>query len=64
MIASEKKDYDAAVAAPERDDPVELNMQMRLVHGDETIADSNDGGFDAACEKFKSWVNAKYSSKM
>lgn len=64
VIASEKKDYDAAVAAPERDDPVELNMQMRLVHGDETIADSNDGGFDAACEKFKSWVNAKYSSKM
>ena len=62
MIAEEKADYEAAVAAPACDDPVELDMQMRLVHGDETIADSNLGGFDQACETFQKWVNAKYAA--
>jgi hypothetical protein len=36
-------------------------MRVRLVDGDELIADSDaDGGFQGACAKFKDWVRAKY----
>jgi hypothetical protein len=36
-------------------------MVVRLVHGDDVIADSRtDGGFQAACAKFKKWVRATY----
>lgn len=38
-----------------------LNMRTRFVHGDLLIADSaEDGGFDSACSKFESWVQAEY----
>lgn len=40
---------------------VDLGMRVRLVDGDELIADSDtDGGFQGACGKFKDWVRAKY----
>lgn len=39
----------------------DLNMTIRLVDGDEVIADSAaDGGIDAACAKFKAWVRQKF----
>lgn len=42
---------------------VDIGMRVRLVDGDELIADSDaDGGFVGACAKFKDWVRAKYFS--
>jgi hypothetical protein len=36
-------------------------MTIRLVDGDEVIADSAaDGGIDASCAKFKAWVQQKF----
>lgn len=36
-------------------------MAVRLVDGDEVIADSSaDGGLQAACAKFKAWVRARF----
>lgn len=40
---------------------IDIGMRVRLVDGDELIADSDaDGGFQGACAKFKDWVRAKY----
>lgn len=42
-------------------DDVDIGMRVRLVHGDELIADSAvDGGFQGACQKFKLWVRQQY----
>ena len=36
-------------------------MRVQLVHGDETIADSEEaGGLAAACDKFRGWVRQQY----
>lgn len=41
--------------------PFDIGMVVRLVHGDDVIADSRtDGGFEGACAKFKEWVRAQY----
>jgi len=64
-VRAEKADYDAAVKTGPYAGPLDvLDMRVRLVHGDETISDSEvDGGFDAACAKFKEWVKAgKYNA--
>jgi hypothetical protein len=43
---------------------VDIGMRVRLVDGDEDIADSDaDGGFQGACSKFKDWVRAKYFAR-
>lgn len=40
---------------------VDLGMRVRLVNGDDVISDSEtDGGFQAACAKFKAWVRQQY----
>ncbi|PNH06082.1 hypothetical protein TSOC_007613 [Tetrabaena socialis] len=63
-LREEEADYREAVAAgpairPGQD--AELGMTVRLVHGDEVIADSGvDGGLAAACAKFKAWVDATF----
>ena len=63
-VKEERKEYEAAVAAgpaiPPGKEP-ELGMRVRLVHGDEVIADTAaDGALAAACAKFKSWVRQQY----
>jgi hypothetical protein len=36
-------------------------MRIKLVDGDEMIADSAvDGGFQGACGKFKAWVQDRF----
>jgi hypothetical protein len=64
QLEEEKKDYAEAVKAGPKYGPgeeVELGMQVVLVHGDEVIADSAvDGSFQAACKKFKGWVQKAY----
>mmetsp|Transcript_43714 Transcript_43714/g.139326 ORF Transcript_43714/g.139326 Transcript_43714/m.139326 type:complete len:349 (+) Transcript_43714:1235-2281(+) len=62
-IAEEKAAYEAAVAAGPAHkvgEEVDLGMRVVLVHGDEVISDSQDGGFSAACDAFKGWVRRTY----
>lgn len=37
--------------------PVDLDMRVLLVHGDDVIADSNDGGLTNACAVYKQWLD-------
>ena len=60
QVRSERREYEQAVAAgpaiPPGQEP-DLGMRVRLVHGDEVIADTaTDGGLAAACAKFKAFV--------
>lgn len=59
LVVSERQQYDSAVAAgptyPAGHD-VDLAMRVLLVHGDDIIADSNNGGLAAACEVYRKWV--------
>ncbi|KAF5828250.1 oligoendopeptidase [Dunaliella salina] len=63
MLEEERADYEVAVntgpAIPPGSEP-DLGMRVRLVHGDELISDSNDGGLANAVQKFKAWVRARY----
>ena len=62
VVAAERADYDAAVAAGPAIPPggdADLDMRVLLVHGDETVADSADGGLAAAEARFKRWVGAR-----
>eukprot|EP00611_Tribonema_gayanum_P015560 TRINITY_DN2741_c0_g1_i1.p1 TRINITY_DN2741_c0_g1~~TRINITY_DN2741_c0_g1_i1.p1 ORF type:complete len:644 (+),score=223.31 TRINITY_DN2741_c0_g1_i1:81-2012(+) len=63
-VASERKEYEWASTQP---DPyagggdINLDMRMRIVHGDEDIADSQEpGSFLAACGQFKEYVRQHY----
>ena len=44
---------------PINNEPIDLNASVELIHGDEIIASSDNGGFDKMAADFKSWVNAK-----
>lgn len=60
-VAAEKAVYDAALRAGPRFAPgeeVQLNMRVRLVDGDEVIADTEQegGSLAAVCAKFKVWL--------
>jgi len=55
LLASEKVEYDAGVAAGSTHGTgeIDLKMHVRLIDGDEIISDSvADGGFVSACKKF------------
>jgi hypothetical protein len=41
------------------DVPASLEADIRIVHGDELIADSSDGEA-AMCDRFESWIRARY----
>ena len=59
-VAAEKKDYAWAVAPREELAAVDLDMRMRVLDGDEVLADSErDGGFLAACGVFEAKVKAR-----
>ncbi|GFR51274.1 hypothetical protein Agub_g13582 [Astrephomene gubernaculifera] len=64
VLREEEEAYKAAVAAGPAippGQPFDLGMRVRLVHGDEVIADSaEEGGLAGACERFKSWVGATF----
>eukprot|EP00197_Chlamydomonas_leiostraca_P012787 CAMPEP_0202859018 /NCGR_PEP_ID=MMETSP1391-20130828/1317_1 /ASSEMBLY_ACC=CAM_ASM_000867 /TAXON_ID=1034604 /ORGANISM="Chlamydomonas leiostraca, Strain SAG 11-49" /LENGTH=626 /DNA_ID=CAMNT_0049538015 /DNA_START=77 /DNA_END=1957 /DNA_ORIENTATION=- len=63
MLAEEKTAYEEAVKAgpaiPPGQEP-ELGMRVVLVHGDEVIADSDNGGLAAAVKTFKGWVRKQF----
>jgi hypothetical protein len=59
-VAEEKEAYDRAVAAGPKypkGSSVNLDMRVLLVHGDEVIADSAEGGLNAACGVYKQWLS-------
>ena len=60
-VADEAKEYAAAVKAGptiKAGGAVDLDMRVLLVHGDETVADSNNpGGLVAACATFSAWLS-------
>lgn len=35
---------------------VDLNAHIRVVHGNDILADSENGGFESACDLFEAWV--------
>ena len=62
-VAEERREYEAAVAAGPALKPGEepdLDMRVLLVHGDETVADSGEGGLAAALAKYKAWLEQKW----
>ena len=57
--------YDAMAAtldaATEADGEIELDMRVRIVDGDEVIADTAaDGGFLGTCAKFEAYVRERF----
>ncbi|GBF88826.1 oligoendopeptidase f [Raphidocelis subcapitata] len=64
LLVREKEEYGRAIKEGPSIPPgadFDIGMAVRLVHGDEVIADSRaDGGLRGACSKFKAWVRAKY----
>jgi hypothetical protein len=55
--------FEEAVADVERtsrvrpfDAPVNLDATIRVVHGSERVATTEDGGFEGACRAFEGWV--------
>jgi len=57
LVESEKRKYQSAIGKHLDVDLESLDLHLRLVHGDVVVADSEtDGGFSAACGKYKNWI--------
>jgi hypothetical protein len=41
--------------------PDSVDADIRIVHGDEVLADSGDGE-EAMCDRFDAWVRAHYAA--
>lgn len=62
-LEEERKEYEAAVAAGAAiptGQEADLEMRVLLVHGDEQVADSAEGGLAAACAKYKEWLRKTF----
>ena len=46
---------------PRFDDPVELDAAISVVHGHETVAELEPGGFDDFAERFAGWIDTQSS---
>lgn len=71
VLKSEQADYEAAVKAVEAEggfkasDVVDLQQHMRIVDGDEVLADSSkEGSFLQACKKFETYVANRVKSSL
>jgi hypothetical protein len=50
-------------AAPACDE-IDLDMRIRIVDGDDVLADTDeDGSFLATCKKFEDYVQKRYAKK-
>jgi len=47
---------DSAGERPAPDGPVQLDAIIRVIHGRETVATTEDGGFEGAAKAFASWI--------
>ncbi|KAI8616387.1 oligoendopeptidase [Chytriomyces sp. MP71] len=64
LVTKERAAYQEAVTKGPKysaGDAVDLEMRVLLVHGDEVISDSNEGGITAACQQFSKWIGANFS---
>jgi hypothetical protein len=41
---------------PHHGGPVEMDMKLRVIHGRETVASTEGGTFEAACDAFERWI--------
>ncbi|KAJ1448448.1 hypothetical protein M885DRAFT_539172 [Pelagophyceae sp. CCMP2097] len=62
-VSAERADYIAFAEKPPPAGDVDLDMRIRIIDGDEHIADSNDGGFLGACKAFEAHIVARFSPK-
>ncbi|KAL4458233.1 hypothetical protein ABPG75_013098 [Micractinium tetrahymenae] len=65
-LEEEKKEYEAAVAAGPAipaGQEADLDMRILLVHGDEQVADSADGGLSKACDIYKDWLRKTFPAE-
>eukprot|EP01027_Heterolobosea_sp_BB2_P015778 GEZU01022559.1.p1 GENE.GEZU01022559.1~~GEZU01022559.1.p1 ORF type:complete len:256 (-),score=101.75 GEZU01022559.1:98-865(-) len=63
LVREERAEYELAVKAGINTAPLgnDLKVRLRLVHGDEEIADSQkEGSIEAAAQVFKKWVRKNY----
>ncbi len=51
-----------APAAPPPQEP-DLGMRILLVHGDEVVADSSEGGLAHACNTYRDWIRRHWPAK-
>jgi len=61
VLTNERADYDEAVkAGPAVSGDLDLGMRVRIVDGDEVIADTKEeGSFIATAEKFERYVKQR-----
>jgi len=59
-LASEEKEFTAALASQAEEVAVDLNMRVLVKDGDELIADSEDGGFLGVCATFEDFVAKRF----
>lgn len=67
LLNKEKAAYDKkraeCTAAPACDE-IDLDMRIRIVDGDDVLADTDeDGSFLATCKKFEDYVQKRYAKK-
>ncbi len=62
-IADARADLAREPSIPRHEGPVELGAHIRVVHGAETIADTQRGGFAGACADFERWIAARATAR-
>jgi hypothetical protein len=67
VLKMEKDSYDAKIAecsGSKPSDDVDLDMRIRIVDGDDVLADTEkDGSFLASCKVFEEYVQKRYGKK-
>ncbi len=58
-VAQARQAYDRVDGKPAARKPVQLDAHVRVVHGAETVADTDRGGFEQASVAFARWIRAQ-----
>lgn len=58
-VAEARASVERLRSIPPFEGAVELDATIRVVHGRETVADTSEGGFDAAAARFAAWVGGQ-----
>ncbi len=51
-----KESVERMKSVPRQEGAVELDATIRVMHGRELVASTDDGGFEGACEAFEDWI--------
>lgn len=57
-LANARARYERGLSTSPPAGPIELDARVRVIHGDETIADTAGASFEAASETFARWISA------